>query len=807
MAETSCAKTGDESTAVITQQQDGMELDEITSYITKRFLTCTKACWRHFEFDIVQIKPPVMQLQLHLEQEQNVVFKTTKEDVEEALAKNRDTMLTGYFFANQSHIQQAESLLYEDMPSKFVWTKQGKDKCWALRDESRPHQRVIGRMPLIDPNAGDLFYLRILLKNLIGKQSFKDIRTVDNVTYLSNREACLKLGLLHNDSHWEDCLNDAVDVKMPYAIRDLFCTIIYSGDVADPIKLFNRFKDDMKEDFDRRRRKRTYGDRDCDLDMESLSTNDLLIALNDYFKQFNRSNAFYNLPMPDETLTLFDRKGELDPHAAIYVHKNKPLLNKEQRYIFNLITNKIDSNEGGCYKLKAAAGCGKTMLLNTILSYARMDNNIGIATAATGMGAQLLILGTTCHKRFIIPIPCHRLSSCGINLDSDKASIIHQSRIIVIDEAFMMHRNEFDCIDSFLQSLMQNVSPMGNKLVLAVYDPMQLPPVVPGGNRNAITSQTIMKSNVWRHFIPLTLTQNMRIKRLLQSNSTPDRIQELKDHEKWLLQVGRGTLPTVQIKGASNLIEVPPNMVCYSPKILKEKVYFDFKHHYNNSQYLCSRAILTNTNEMVQELNAEMLEHIPGETVYSMSIDECTDDKDSGQIDVDMLNKTNVSGLPPHELPLKVGASIILIRSLNPNKGFCNGTRCIIRQIKNNLLHASQLNASPNSPDILIPRIPMKSDQTKKNFVPFTRRQYPILLAYYLTFNRSQGQTLDSVGLFLPCSVHTHGQFYTGTSRCGDPQKIYIYANQQEFEHLQPQLDPNKNYTKNIVWPELFDDN
>lgn len=97
MAETSCAKTGDESTAVITQQQDGMELDEITSYITKRFLTCTKACWRHFEFDIVQIKLPVMQLQLHLEQEQNVVFKTTKEDVEEALAENRDTMLTGYF--------------------------------------------------------------------------------------------------------------------------------------------------------------------------------------------------------------------------------------------------------------------------------------------------------------------------------------------------------------------------------------------------------------------------------------------------------------------------------------------------------------------------------------------------------------------------------------------------------------------------------------------------------------------------------------------------------------------------------------
>jgi hypothetical protein len=38
------------------------------------------------------------------------------------------------------------------------------------------------------------------------------------------------------------------------------------------------------------------------------------------------------------------------------------------------------------------------------------------------------------------------------------------------------------------------------------------------------------------------------------------------------------------------------------------------------------------------------------------------------------LNTINVPNLPPHELNIKVGAPIILLRNLEPFGGMCNGT-------------------------------------------------------------------------------------------------------------------------------------
>ena len=90
--------------------------------------------------------------------------------------------------------------------------------------------------------------------------------------------------------------------------------------------------------------------------------------------------------------------------------------------------------------------------------------------------------------------------------------------------------------------------------------------------------------------------------------------------------------------------------------------------------------------------------------------------------------------------------------------------------------------------------------------VPFKRLQFPVLLAlaYYLTLNRAQGQSLDKAGLYLPKSVFSHGHLYVGCSRCGDPDCVFVYADQSEFDHVREHLDENKSYTRNIVYPEIF---
>ena len=107
--------------------------------------------------------------------------------------------------------------------------------------------------------------------------------------------------------------------------------------------------------------------------------------------------------------------------------------------------------------------------------------------------------------------------------------------------------------------------------------------------------------------------------------------------------------------------------------------------------------------------------------------------------------------------------------------------------------------------EIFIPKIPIVCSDTGFP-ANFRRTQFPILLAYYLTFNIAQGQSLKRVGIQLDWSVFTHGLLYIGMSRSGDPMCISIYADQSEFEHLIDEsiLNPSKTYTRNIVYPEIF---
>ena len=52
---------------------------------------------------------------------------------------------------------------------------------------------------------------------------------------------------------------------------------------------------------------------------------------------------------------------------------------------------------------------------------------------------------------------------------------------------------------------------------------------------------------------------------------------------------------------------------------------------------------------------------------------------------VEFLNSLNLSGLPLHDIKLKVGAAVMLLRNLDPHSSLCNGTRLIITAIHANL--------------------------------------------------------------------------------------------------------------------------
>ena len=75
-------------------------------------------------------------------------------------------MLTEYFVANSIYEELVQSLKYEDFPIKFVW--QAKPNMWTPRVRDALNPEAIGKMVTIHPTVGDIFYLRLLLKNRTG---------------------------------------------------------------------------------------------------------------------------------------------------------------------------------------------------------------------------------------------------------------------------------------------------------------------------------------------------------------------------------------------------------------------------------------------------------------------------------------------------------------------------------------------------------------------------------------------------------------------------------------------------------------
>ncbi|GBM82059.1 hypothetical protein AVEN_224077-1 [Araneus ventricosus] len=89
----------------------------------------------------------------------------------------------------------------------------------------------------------------MLLHEVKGPKSFEDLRTINGVICETVRDTCYKRGLLDNDNQWEATLAEAVVCQSTKHFRDLFCILLKTCNVGNPSELWNKFKDDLAEDF------------------------------------------------------------------------------------------------------------------------------------------------------------------------------------------------------------------------------------------------------------------------------------------------------------------------------------------------------------------------------------------------------------------------------------------------------------------------------------------------------------------------------------------------------------------------------
>ena len=82
------------------------------------------------------------------------------------------------------------------------------------------------------------------------------------------------------------------------------------------------------------------------------------------------------------------------------------------------------------------------------------------------------------------------------------------------------------------------------------------------------------------------------------------------------------------------------------------------------------------------------------------------------------------------------------------------------------------------------------------------RRQLPVILAFAMTINKSQGQSFNHVGVYLPEPVFAHGQLYVALTRGRYHENLKVLV--KNTDHQGDLLKNSIILTRNIVIKEIL---
>ena len=426
----------------------------------------------------------------------------------------------------------------------------------------------------------------------------------------------------------------------------------------------------------------------------------------------------------------------------------------------------------------------------------------------------------TAHSLFCYPVVEEDevdesdVPECDFLKKKGRADLIAAARIIIWDEFLSNHKDIYHAVSKATHGF-------AGKILICMGDFRQIMPVVPRGNRMEQVNACISSSPLWSEFIQKKLSVNMRLQaRIERCNAlmssgmlSPEEydeefsnIQHQQDYGELITGIGESKyndVPGINVLtddvGLGSTL-CTANLSYIIQPDYEEAIKFLFPLGFDPS--LCnSTMVLASTNELVDDWNKRIQNLNTEESHELLSKDTFGDVDDpyghiSSIITENMMNRFNATGNPPHCLSLKRGDICIVLRNLSMRDGLQNNSRVRILDIKRYCIRVQTLEDKPRS--AVIPRIRFNFRLPFMHSYEISRLQFPLRLAYAMTCNKSQGQTLERVLLDTTSPAFAHGHLYVALSRVTYYKNIALFcAENQVYDDGLPILN-------NVVYPELL---